>query len=167
MLRCYWLHYHWIHDCHINAPNVRIALNSNLHFKYVCLWLHYGQLKEKSGKQIQAYTKLVFVLKLATIRISKHSAFDLWFWILSVFETFLIKKYCYSNNTLCGKISFSDGNLKQEVCRIRISNPSCLLDAWPYESFFCENDWYWNYDLMARTSKQVQIPVIFDNEKQL
>ena len=82
---------------------------------------------EKSCKQIQAYTKLVFVLKLATIRISNHSAFDLWFWILSVFETFLIKKYCYSNNTLCGKISFSDGNLKQEVCRIRISNPSSLM----------------------------------------
>ena len=47
---------------------------------------------------------------------------------LKVFETFLIKKYCYSNNnTLWGKISFSDGNLKQEVCRIRISNPSSLM----------------------------------------
>ena len=46
---------------------------------------------------------------------------------LKVFETFFIKKYCYSNNTLCGKISFSDGNLKQEVCRIRISNPSSLM----------------------------------------
>ena len=112
-------------------------MNSNLHFKYVCLWLHYGPLKETWAhkiffKQIQAYSTLVFVLKLkgmklATIRISNHSAFDLWFWILKSFKTFFIKKYCYNNNTLWGKISFPDGNLKQEVCRIRISNPSSLM----------------------------------------